>query len=251
MYANLKKKYGQNFLFDKNILNKIKNLIENTNLNILEIGPGSGYLTNYILKSKPKKLTIVEIDKDLIKNLQDQFSKFKNIKIINSDIMKDKEIFKDKFDMVVSNLPYNISSQILIKVALSNKKPNKMILMFQKEFACRLIDKKLNSLNCLVKCFYKINKKFDVSKNSFKPIPKVDSTVLEFNLNEYFLLEDKYIESFIDFKRKIFNKKRKSIGSIIKSNLLDEIDNFDKNVRAEALSLDKFIELYKKTTQQI
>tara|TARA_A100001015_G_scaffold318212_1_gene437369 strand:- start:895 stop:1353 length:459 start_codon:yes stop_codon:yes gene_type:complete len=147
----LKKRFGQNFLIDKNILNKISNLILFENSNILEIGPGDGKLTEKILLKKPSKLTLIEVDKDLFKILCKKYSKLKNLKLINADILKLKLI--EKYEIVISNLPYNISSQVLVKLSTLSNIPKILILMFQKEFAERLLDKKLNSINSLVRCF--------------------------------------------------------------------------------------------------
>ena len=95
----------------------------------------------------------------------------------------------EKVDLIISNLPYNISSQILVKICLMENPPINLILMFQKEFAERLIDKKINSLNSLVNCFYDINTSFNVSKNCFRPAPKIDSTVLSFKRKKNILLK--------------------------------------------------------------
>lgn len=245
MHEKLKKKYGQNFLKDKNVLNKIYNLINHNSLIILEIGPGNGNLTEYILKTKPSKLILVEIDRDLIPNLESRFIEFKNILIYNSDILKSDEIFNINYDLIISNLPYNISSQVLIKLCLLKLAPKRMILMFQKEFANKLLEKNLNSLNSLIKCFYSIQKKFDISKNSFFPIPKVDSTILEFKKLNLNYIKDEDILDYITFKRKIFSKKRKSINTILK--LKDS--NFTKDFlmkRAENFTLEEFVNLFNK-----
>tara|TARA_A100001015_G_scaffold265081_1_gene313147 strand:- start:1391 stop:1807 length:417 start_codon:yes stop_codon:yes gene_type:complete len=123
MYGTLKKKYGQNFLIDKNILKKISNLIPEKFLKIIEIGPGDGRLTEHILKFEPKELKIIEIDSDLIKTLNNKFNKKKKIKIINEDILNYS--FLEKVDLIISNLPYNISSQILVKICLIQNLPKK------------------------------------------------------------------------------------------------------------------------------
>ena len=149
-----KKKYGQNFLIDKNILSKITNLISEENLSILEIGPGDGKLTDKIILKKPSSLTLIEIDKDLIENLNKKYCGNSEINIINENIL-DYQI-KKKYDLIISNLPYNISSQVLVKLSIMNYTPDTLILMFQKEFAQRLLAQKLNSLNSLTKCFYEI-----------------------------------------------------------------------------------------------
>ena len=178
MYVKLKKKYGQNFLIDENIVNKIVDLINFKKLKILEIGPGDGKLTNKIISKNPKKLELIEIDKDLTKILKDKFKNNKLINVINKNVLKHE--INDNYDLVISNLPYNISSQVLVKLSIMDNAPNEMILMFQKEFAAKLLENRLNSINSIVKCFFKIKLKFHVSKNCYRPIPKIDSTVLKF-----------------------------------------------------------------------
>ena len=237
----LKKKFGQNFLKDKNILNKISKLIQSENLNILEIGPGDGQLTDKIISKKPKSLTLVEIDKDLVKDLSKKYLKYKNIKLINDDILK--VVFNKKYDLVISNLPYNISSQILVKLSLLNYIPENLILMFQKEFAFKLIESKLNSINSLVRCFYNIEFNFNISRNCFRPIPKVDSSLLTFKRIKKSLLNKNEINDFILFKRLLFTKKRKSLKNILKKYCLE--DKFDLSLRVESLKLDELIKIFR------
>ena len=241
MYENLKKKYSQNFLIDKNILSKIANLISKKKLKILEIGPGNGKLTDLIIKFEPAKLTLVEIDKDLIKNLSLKYSNYKFVNIINENILDLKDI--DKFELVISNLPYNISSQIIVKLSLLSKPPSKLILMFQKEFAQRLLDKKINSINSLIKCFYDIELNFNVSKNCFRPIPKVDSSVLLFTKKNKKLLEEDEVNDFILFKRNLFSHKRKSLKNLLKKYHLEK--DFNLNVRVENLELETLINIFR------
>ena len=237
----LKKKFGQNFLIDENILNKINNLIPSEGLNILEIGPGNGKLTDKIILKKPKKLTLVEIDKDLIVELSKKYSNDKTIKLINADILR--VYLKNRYQLVISNLPYNISSQILVKLSLLKTVPDVLILMFQKEFAMRMMDNKLNSINSLVKCFYSIKQNFHVSKNCFRPIPKVDSTVLTFKKINESLIKRKEIEDFILFKRKLFSQKRKSLKKILKIHYLE--DEFNLGLRVESLTLNELIKIFR------
>ena len=123
-------------------------------------------------------MKLIEIDIDLIQILNSKYKSRKNVKIINKDILKYN--LSDNVDLIISNLPYNISSQILVKICLMNLAPLNLILMFQKEFAERILDIKLNSLNSLVGCFYDIDSSFSVSKNSFRPVPNIDSKVLLF-----------------------------------------------------------------------
>ena len=242
MYENLKKKLSQNFLIDKNILKKITDLIPRNNLSIIEIGPGDGSLTQNIIKKKPKKLTIIEKDTDLINILNEKFSKYKYVNILNSDFLKID--IKDNYHLIISNLPYNISSQVIAKISLLKNPPILLILMFQKEFAKRLTDKKLNSINSLVNCFYKINFQFEVSRNCFRPIPKVDSSVLKFVKVENNLLENNEVDKFIEFKRYLFSHKRKSLKNLLKKfNMGNE---FNLNLRVEDLELKELISMFRR-----
>ena len=240
----LKKRYGQNFLIDQNILNKISNLINSENLNILEIGPGNGKLTDGIILKKPSLLTLIEIDSDLIKYLSQKYLFNKKVNLINADIL-DYEI-KDYYQLIISNLPYNISSQILVKLSTMSKQPDTLILMFQKEFAQRLLDKKLNSINSLIKCFYTIKLNFNVSKNCYRPIPKVDSSVLTFNKLKKKIIKISEINKFIIFKRNLFSHKRKSLKNLLKK--YDLKDEFDLNLRVEDLNLDELVKIFRATS---
>lgn len=241
MYENLKKKFGQNFLIDNNILNKITNLIENANLEILEIGPGDGRLTDNILKKNPKNLDLVEIDKDLFINLKNKYSKIINVSIENEDILNYK--INKQYDLIISNLPYNVSSQVLVQLSTLKNKPKNMILMFQKEFAFRLLDINLNSINSLVNCFYDVKLRFNVSKNCFRPIPKVNSSILTFSKKEKFLLKEVEIDNYINFKRKLFSHKRKTLKNLLKNHNLK--GDFDLNLRAEKLTLSSLINIFR------
>lgn len=239
----LKKRYSQNFLIDQNILTKITNLIDSENLNILEIGPGNGKLTDRIILKKPSFLTLVEIDKDLIKYLSQKYLFNNNINLINADFL-DYEI-KDYYQLIISNLPYNISSQILVKLSTLKKPPDTLILMFQKEFAQRLLDKKLNSINSLIKCFYTIKLNFNVSKNCYRPMPKVDSSVLTFNKLKKKIIKINEINKFIIFKRNLFSHKRKSLKNLLKK--YDFKNEFDLNLRVEDLNLDELVKIFRAT----
>ena len=242
MYGTLKKKYGQNFLIDQNVLKKICTLISEKGLNIIEIGPGDGRLTEEVLLSEPQELKIIEIDSDMIPILESKFSEYQNIKIINENILYYP--LNEKIDLIVSNLPYNISSQILVKICLMENPPINLILMFQKEFAERLTDKKLNSLNSLVNCFYKIDNNFNVSKNCFRPIPKIDSTVLFFKRNKNILLNKIEVNEFIKFKRNLFSHKRKTLNNLLKDyNFYKE--KFDLKLRIEDVSLNELLKLFR------
>ena len=241
MYANLKKKYGQNFLIDKNILSKIANLIPAENLAILEIGPGDGRLTDAIISKKPSKMLLIEIDNNLMKFLSNKYKTLKFINILNEDFLNIK--IKEDYDLVISNLPYNISSQIIVKLSLMENLPERLVLMFQKEFAMRLIDLKINSINSLIKCFYDIKLNFHVSKTCFRPIPKVNSSVMTFSKKEKGLLENDEIEGFIGFKRTLFSYKRKSLKNLLKGYNLEKKFNLD--LRVENLELEELIKIFR------
>lgn len=241
MYVKLKKKYGQNFLIDENIANKIVDLINFKKLKILEIGPGDGKLTNKIISKNPKKLELIEIDKDLTKILKVKFKNNKLINVINKNVLKHE--INDNYDLVISNLPYNISSQVLVKLSTMNNAPNEMILMFQKEFATKLLENRLNSINSIVKCFFKIKLKFHVSKNCYRPIPKIDSTVLKFEKLNKCLLKKNEIDNFIKFKRYLFSYKRKSLKNLLKKYKINSNINLD--IRAERLELKMLIKIFR------
>ncbi len=242
MHGILKKKYGQNFLVDQNIIKKICSLISKKSLNIIEIGPGDGRLTERVLLSDPKEFTIIEIDQDLISILKSKFDKNLNIKIINENVLKYR--FIENVDLIISNLPYNISSQILVKICLMENPPKNLILMFQKEFAQRLLDKKLNSLNSLVDCFYEINNYFNVGKNCFRPIPKIDSTVLSFERRKKILLEKTEINEFIKLKRNLFSHKRKKLNNLLKDYDFNK-EKFDLNLRVEEIRLEDLLKIFR------
>ena len=249
-----KKSLGQNFLTDKNILNKIINLIDIKGKTILEIGPGTGKLSSFIIEKKPKKFLAVEKDKNLSSFLQKEFNN--KIEIINKDILKidEKTISQDKL-VVFGNLPYNISTEILCKWIL-NLEDNKfwfdnLILMFQKEVADR-ITSNYNShnygrLSILANWKLKINKVFDIKPSSFYPKPKVNSSLLIlspkknfFKLKDPFNLE-RITRVFFSQRRKMIKKPYNKIFSgntAISSRL-----NIDLNSRPQNLSFEKYYKL--------
>ena len=188
-----KKSLGQNFLIDQNILKKIVSLIKLKDKSILEIGPGTGNLTSYILKNNPKKVIVVEKDKFLASHLEKKFKS--KIIIINDDILKinEKELSHKRL-IVFGNLPYNISTEILAKwiTNLDNKNFwfDSLILMFQKEVADRILSKFNSSnygrLTILTNWKLEIEKICDIKPGSFFPKPKVDSSLLFLNLKKFF-----------------------------------------------------------------
>ena len=184
-----KKSLGQNFLVDQNILKKIVNYTNIENETVLEIGPGTGNLSSHIFNKNPKKIFLIEKDIDLIEQLETKFNN--KVKIINEDILQinEKRIDDEKF-IVFGNLPYNISTEILCKWILNLDKNEfwfkKLILMFQKEVADRILAKFNTSnygrLSILSNWKLNITKIFDVKPSSFFPKPKIDSTLLFSNI---------------------------------------------------------------------
>ena len=251
-----KKSLGQNFLTDKNIVNIIINTgnIKKNDI-VLEVGPGTGNLTEKILSKNPKKLFAVEKDKSLAKKLDEKFRE--KIILINDDILKIDEKKYSKDPMVVfGNLPYNISTQILIKWIRYNNLNNtfkKFILMFQKEVAERIIaetnSKNYGRLAVLSSWKLNIEKITDVSPNSFYPIPKVKSTILLIEpKSEYFNLKNpKNLEHITNI---FFNQRRKMVKkplNIIFKNV-NEISkklNININDRPQNLSSLKYFEICK------
>ena len=197
MFIKAKKSLGQNFLIDRNVLEQIVDTVEIANKEILEIGPGSGNLTTFIIKKNPKKIYVIEKDDELALLLQDKFTN--EIKIINDDVLKVSEdkISTEKL-VVFGNLPYNISTEILSKWITNLEKKiwfESLVLMFQKEVAERIIAEsntsKYGRLSILSNWKLNIKKIIDIKPQSFSPRPKIDSTLLLFTPREnIFQLKD-------------------------------------------------------------
>ena len=251
-----KKSLGQNFLTDKNIVNIIVNAgdIKKNDI-VLEVGPGTGNLTEEILSKNPKKLFAIEKDKSLIKKLHEKFKE--KIILINDDILKVDETKYSKDPMIVfGNLPYNISTQILIKWIRYNNLNNtfkKFILMFQKEVAERIIaetnGKNYGRLAVLSSWKLKIEKIIDVSPNSFYPIPKVKSTILLIEpKSKYFNLKNsKNLEHITNI---FFNQRRKMIKKPLNiifknANEISKKLNINISDRPQNLSSLKYFEICK------
>ena len=256
-----KKSLGQNFLVDHNVIKTIINTIEIKDKTILEIGPGTGNLTNYILKKKPKKLLVIEKDFKLAEELRNK--NLKNLQIINDDVLNIKEnsLFKEKV-IVFGNLPYNISTEILSRWILNLKESfwfEALILMFQKEVADRIIAKSNNSnygrLSILSNWKLKINKICDIKPHSFSPKPKIDSSLLFFTpkKNFYKIKDSRNLEKIT---RIFFSNRRKMIkkpfNQIFNGDLkvLDKL-KLDLNLRPQNLNFETYYKLteeYEKLT---
>ena len=251
-----KKSLGQNFLNDNNILNKIIKLTEINNNYIVEIGPGTGNLTKKIIEQKPKNLILIEKDKTLINNLKKKLVEYDNFKIFNEDILKfDLEKNIKKNSIIIGNLPYNISSQILVKLIKFKKwlpKYKKLILMFQKEVAEKILAKYntpcYGRLSILTAARLKITDRFNVSPNSFFPIPKVKSTVLVFEPTTNKDFNVKHIENLEKVSHVFFSRKRKMINKAFnklfeKPIEISETIKIDLNLRPNELSENEYFKI--------
>ena len=216
-----KKSLGQNFLIDKNIINKIINITQIKDKNILEIGPGRGALTDEILKKKPKSLIIIEKDNNLADFLKKKYLTNEIVEVHNDDVLKiNLENIIKKDTVVFGNLPFNISSQILIKMIKFKKWPanySDLIFMFQKELGKKIIAqfKSLNygRLSIITSLKLNIIKTFIISPNCFKPKPKVKSIIIQFKPKKK--LEKCDILKLESITNLFFSKKRKMINKTI------------------------------------
>ena len=252
---NFKKKFGQNFIVDKNI---IKSIINKANINkdtlVIEIGPGAGSLTTELDKVSGHVIAY-EIDKSLKPILEKQ--SLNNTTIIYEDFLKrnileDLKKYNFKYTYVVANLPYYITTPIIIKLIEDKINIDKIVVMVQKEvgdrFKAKPNTKEYNSLSIFLNYYYTVEKILDVSKNVFIPKPNVDSIVVSFTKKENKIkVENEQI--FFKLVRDSFKQKRKTLKNNLKNYNLEKIEevlkkhNLDLSVRAEALSIEIFAEI--------
>ena len=253
-----KRKYGQNFLINQNIIKKILTDIKINSQNILEVGPGNLALTNPIIDKIPNRYVGIEIDKDFANKINDK-QILSNILFDDALKIDEKSLFHNQSFTIISNLPYNISSQLLIKWCILQNNHhciNEMVLMFQKELGERILSdcnsKKYGSLSILVQAFFNIKRKVIVSKECFNPVPKVESIVLHFLplkknriKKEKFKNLQKITKFFFNERRK---KNKKKIQKLFNETVINN-HNLEKyfDLRAENLSKD----LYYKFTEII
>jgi len=255
VYIRAKKSLGQNFLIDREVLEKIVSITDITNKEVLEIGPGSGNLTTYILKQKPKRLYVVEKDDDLAIMLKEKFDN--EIEIINDDILKvSEDKISDQKLSVFGNLPYNISTEILSRWILnigSNFWFESLLLMFQKEVADRVISEFNNSkygrLSILSSWKLNVKKIIDIKPQSFSPRPKIDSSLLLFTPKEnFFKLKDpknleKITRIFFSQRRKMLKKPFNQVFTDGKK--VAEKFDIDLNLRPQNLKPETYFKLVK------
>ena len=235
-----KKSLGQNFLFDKNIINKIISKIEITGNNIIEIGPGLGALTEKILEKKPKKFIVIEKDYDLYKKLLNRFNN-ENIIIINEDALL-YDFSKLRNFKLISNLPYNISSKFLLKIIKLNKSFTDLVCMIQSELADKLNYNlgKMNKYKFISEYCGRYKILFNVSPNVFYPKPRINSKVVKFEL----IKQNIQSQNLDYFLNKFFINKRKKIKS--NKNIKIFIDEKIANKRYEDLKFTEILDIYKR-----
>lgn len=244
-----RKSLGQNYLIDENICRNIVNSFEiKESDNVIEIGPGQGAITKYIIE-KTKNLTVIELDDNNCKILGE---KFPNVKIINKDFLKfnlnPQSAFRSPKFRIIGNIPYNITSEIIFKLIDNRQIISDAQLMVQEEVAQRLTgkpnSKEYGIPSVLIQVFAKPILLFKVSKNCFYPKPGVDSRIIHIDFN---YSSEGQIKDIIFFKKLVkasFGTRRKTLKNSLKSLNIDlkEID-FDFSRRAESLTINEFIEL--------
>lgn len=254
---NFKKKFGQNFIIDENIINSIvnKSMIDKDTL-VVEIGVGAGALTSK-LSEKAKNVLCYEIDQTLKVILDATLKNRNNIEIIykdflESDITQDIQKYSYKKLYVIANLPYYITTPIIMKIIEAKLNVDKIVVMVQKEVGDRFRampnTKEYNSLSIFLNYHYDIKKIMDVSRNVFIPKPNVDSIVIEFNkkANNYNVRDE---DVFYKLIKDSFAQKRKTLRNNLKNYNLEKIETilkkyrFDLNVRAEQLPIDIFVDI--------
>ena len=232
-----KKSLSQNFLNDKNISNKIVNLTNIKDRVILEIGPGLGFMTDNILSKNPKKLILIEKDKNLTNFLKNKYKNNSKVLIIYSDILN-YDLSRYNNLIVIANLPYNVSSKIILYMFNFNKNICEMIFMIQKEMAQKFNYNlpKMNKYKFLTKILSTYSVKFQVSSNVFIPRPKVKSSVVKFKFDK----NDYDLYKAIKFSNLIFKNIRKKINNNIKLNSKDKI--LEK--RVDQLKIHEILKIY-------
>jgi 16S rRNA (adenine1518-N6/adenine1519-N6)-dimethyltransferase len=239
----LKKSLGQHFLKDENITRKIVAALQEEQFTrLVEVGPGGGALTKYLLQLKDIDFRAVELDDEKVQLLEATYPSIKG-KIIHKDFLRIDPPFEDEF-IVIGNFPYNISSQILFKVLEWKEKVPVTIGMFQKEVAQRIAanpgNKTYGILSVLIQAFYAVEYLFDVPQSAFNPPPKVMSGVIRLKRKEE-TVPFKDQRSLFSLVKMAFNQRRKTLRNATRS-LFDETVLQDEifNKRAEQLSIADF-----------
>lgn len=259
------KNLGQNFLVDENV---IETAIEKSNINeddlVIEIGPGLGTLTNYLLENAGRVIC-VELDKRMIKILEERFFLYKNFEVINNDILKvdlneiikqAKEKFNLKNAKIVANLPYYITTPIIMKLLESKIDITSITVMIQKEVADRLAEipggKNTGAITYTVYYYGNTEKLLEVPKSSFIPEPSVTSEVIKINIRKEPPVKVKNEERFFKLIKVAFLQRRKTLLNSLTNNGISNKEelikilkklNIDEKIRSEKLTIEQFAEL--------
>ena len=242
----LKKSLGQHFLIDESVSRRIVEILQQRPLNnLMEIGPGGGALTKYLVKLPGISLKCIEIDEEKVKFLTNTFPQLKN-NIIHADILETHVPFSEPFT-IAGNFPYNISTQIVFKILEWRNQVETMIGMFQKEVAQRIAAKEGSRIygvtSVLVQSFFSVEYLFEVDENAFNPPPKVKSAVIRM-IPLQSPVKVKSERALTVLVKTAFNQRRKTLRNAVKSLFTaDELKDEIFNKRAEALSVQQFADL--------
>jgi len=238
-----KKRFGQNFLVDSSVIDKIVRVVAPLRTdNLLEIGPGKGAMTVQLLEHLDK-LHVIEIDRDLIK-LLNSFGK-DNLVVHQGDILKFDITGLPKPLRIVGNLPYNISSPILFNLLDSKSHIEDMTFMLQREVVERIVAKSGNKtygrLSVMIQAFFEVEMIFTVPPESFEPAPKIDSAIIYLKPLQDCLVDD--LETFEKIVKASFSQRRKTLRNCLKSFISQDKTSIDLSQRAEMLRVSEFIQL--------
>jgi len=261
---SFQKRFGQNFLIDEHVLGKIiDSSLVGPEDGVIEIGPGIGTMTQ-LLSARAKKVVAIEIDKELIPILTDTLSDCDNVKVIHADVMKTdlnrliEEEFPNMDVRVVANLPYYITTPIVMGLLENHVPVTSITIMIQKEVAQRMQagpgSKDYGALSLAVQYYANTYIAANVPPNCFMPRPKVGSSVIRLDLHEKSVVDVKNEKLMFDIIRGAFNQRRKTMVNAVgnfagldfsKEEIISALNKvgLDENVRGEALSLEQFAKL--------
>jgi 16S rRNA (adenine1518-N6/adenine1519-N6)-dimethyltransferase len=247
-----KKFFGQHFLKSRGVVEKIADAVEiSPDDTVVEIGPGTGALTEELLKRNPKRLVALEIDPEMVSLLKEKFSPFKNFELLNADATKVDfcSLSEGKPLKVVGNLPYNVGSLIVLNTVYGKDCIDRAVYMLQKEVAERLTLKhrKPSWLGIFLNTFFDTEYLMSVPARFFYPPPKVTSAVIKLTPKEK---QPKFKpKGYQTFLEKLFSNRRKMLKTKIDEKLLREA-NINPTARVEELKLEDFIRLYEKVREE-
>jgi len=252
--AKTKKSFGQNFLFEDDILWKIAETIPLNNDFFFEFGGGAGSLTEKLVEKRLSPLFVFEIDEDMIKILSKRFGTFINLK--NKDASKiDFSDLPDGKGIFLGNLPYNISSPILFNTCYKSSKLNYAVFLLQKEVAQKVVakpqERKFSPIAALVNFIGKAELLFDIEPSHFFPPPKVTSSLIKITFDKE--IEEKKLKNFAKISHILFSHRRKTLNNVFKLNNLDknilEKNNIKFQKRIEELKWNEVLSLIQELTE--